>query len=272
MERAMTDRSEYAGGALILERTDGVARVIFNRPERLNAMSLNSWEGLVEVMDTFGADRSLRVVTLEGAGGRSFVSGADISEFDTIRSNPDTAAHYDAVVHAALEGIATLPVPSLALIDGYCIGGGLEIALSCDIRIASETAVFALTPAKLGLGYSYYGIELIERVAGAATAADLLFSGRRVKADEAHALGLCERVYAAEGFDEASLAAVVEIAANAPLTIRSAKAALLDLRKPPSDRNREHVNSMIAACTESDDYREGRSAFAQKRRPEFKGC
>lgn len=272
MDGTVTVRTQHADGDLIVERTDAIARVIFNRPERMNAMTLASWEALAQLTHAFSGDPSLRVFTFEGAGGRAFVSGADISEFDDIRSRPDAAARYNEAVHAALDGIAKLPVPSLALINGYCIGGGLEIALSCDIRIASDTSTFALTPAKLGLGFGYAGTELIARVAGAQTAADLIFSGRRVPAREALTLRLCERLFASENFEEEARAAAQEIASNAPLTIRAVKAALIDMRRPRSQRNQQSVDRLVAACTESQDYREGRRAFAEKRNPEFKGC
>ncbi len=271
MDGTMTQRTDLADGDLIVERTGGIAQLIFNRPERMNAMTLASWQALADLTRDLVGDSSLRVVSFEGAGGKAFVSGADITEFESVRADPDTARRYDEAVHTALTGIAQLPVPTVALVEGYCIGGGLEIALSCDLRIASDNAQFAITPAKLGLGFSYDSVALIERVASATTAADLLFSARRVGAGEAKALRLCERVIDAEEFPKASRAAVSAIAGNAPLTIRAIKAALLDLRKPVGDRDRAPVDELVAACIDSDDYREGRAAFAEKRRPRFEG-
>lgn len=266
-----TEHRDHAGGALLVERRDGILRVIFNAPERLNAVNLACWEALGTLCREVAGDDSIRVVTFEGAGGRAFVSGADIAEFDTMRADPASGAHYDRAVHEALSGIASLPVPSLALVEGYCIGGGLEIAFACDIRLASETAQFALTPAKLGLGFDYDGIALIERVAGEALAADLLFTARRMTAEEAHMRGICSRVVAADSFATEGRALAERIAGNAPLTIRAIKAGLLDLRRAPADRQRGRVDAMVRACLESDDYREGRAAFAEKRKPGFTG-
>ena len=178
----MTDVTSFAEGALLLEREGGIARIVFNRPERMNAMTFASWSALADVAAMLAEDDTLRVVSVEGAGERAFVSGADITEFEDIRSRPDTAAAYDRAVHDALNALSSLPVPSVALIRGYCIGGGLEIALSCDMRIAASDAQFAITPAKLGLGFGYDGVTLITRNTGAAVAADLLFSARRVDA------------------------------------------------------------------------------------------
>lgn len=265
------NRSDYAGGGIIVERSDAIARIIFNRPERMNSMTLAMWEALASITKALADETNVRVVTFEGAGGRAFVSGADITEFGMIRADPDSATRYNRAVHDALGGIAALPVPSLALVEGYCIGGGLEIALSCDLRLASETAVFAITPARLGLGFSYDGVALIERVAGARAAADLLFTARKVPAQEAKDLGLCERVFAADTFAVSSRAEAQTIMENAPLTIRAIKAALIELRRADAERDRTTVDRLVAICAESDDYSEGRAAFAEKRKPSFRG-
>lgn len=267
----MSATVEHAGGKLLLNREDGVARIILNAPEKLNAMSLAMWRALGDVCLALAGDDSLRVVTIEGAGDRAFAVGADISEFGTTRNSAEAATNYNAAVSRAEEAIAALPVPTIALIRGYCIGGGLEIAIRCDLRLARDDAQFAITPAKLSLGYGYNGIAVLERRLGHATTADLLFSARKMKADEALAKGICERVYPVDHFNDEARAYVTTLASNAPLSLRAIKAALVDLAKPETARDPSHARSLALACFDSADYREGQAAFAEKRPPRFEG-
>jgi enoyl-CoA hydratase len=251
-------------------RLDGdVLRVVFNNPARRNAMTLAMWTALG---DLCADPPPARVMVLEGAGDRAFVSGADISEFETLRATPEAIARYDAAVERAEEGLSALPMPVIAKIRGACVGGGLGLAVRCDLRIAADTARLGVTPAKLGLGYGYREVALIERVVGPAAAADLLFTGRIVDAGEADRLRLVNRVVA-----DAELDAVVDdlarvIAANAPLTVRALKASLVALGQDPAERNLDRIVDMVRACYESDDYREGRAAFIEKRAPRFRGA
>lgn len=271
MDRAVTRTEDFAEGRVTLRRTGGVAAITFNSPEKLNAMSLSMWQALGDICTALADDPALRLLTVEGAGDRAFVAGADISEFSETRSSSEKAAAYNAAVSHAETALEHLPVPTLALIRGYCIGGGLGIAMRCDIRLAREDARFALTPAKLGLGYGYDGIAALRRRLSHAVTADLLYSGRRLAADEALAKGICDQVYPAEVFEDACRRYVETLAGNAPLTQRAVKAALLDLDRAEAARDRARADALVRACFDSADYQEGQRAFAEKRAPRFEG-
>lgn len=267
----MTDLQDLAEGRLRLARSGGVAAITFNAPDRHNAMTLAMWEALGEVCTALARDDTLRVVTLSGAGDRAFVAGADISEFGATRSDAAGAAAYNTAVAHAEDGLEALPVPTLALIRGYCIGGGLGIAMRCDLRLARDDSRFAITPAKLGLGYGYDGIAQLTSRLGHAVTADLLFSARQLSAADALAKGICDFVYPRAEFDAACDAYVRRIAGNAPLTLRAVKAALTDLGKPATARDRAPTDALVRRCFDSADYAEGQRAFAEKRAPKFEG-
>jgi enoyl-CoA hydratase len=271
MDRSVSDVQHLAEGRLTLSRSAGLASITFNAPDKLNAMSLSMWQALGDVCTALADDPGLRVLTLEGAGDRAFVAGADISEFGEKRSDATVSAAYNAAVARAETALGAVPVPTLAVIRGYCIGGGLGIAMRCDLRLARDDAQFAVTPARLGLGYGYDGVASLHRTLGHATTADLLFSGRRFAAQEALAKGLCHQVFAAADFDAACGAYVDQLVRNAPLTLRTIKAALRDLARPESDRDRSATDALVKACFDSADYQEGQRAFAEKRAPVFKG-
>jgi enoyl-CoA hydratase len=201
MDRIMSAEQVYAEGKLRLDRRGGIAAITFNNPDKLNAMSLSMWRALGDLCVALAQDDDLRVLTLEGSGDRAFVVGADISEFGETRSNAAVSAAYGDAVARAEEAVQAMPVPTLALIRGYCIGGGVGIAMRCDLRLARDDAQFAVTPARLGLGYGYGGVASLRGRLGHATTADLLFSGRRLQAEEALAKGLCDLVYPAASFD-----------------------------------------------------------------------
>lgn len=267
----MSEVTRHAEGRLLVARRGGVAAITLNNPDKLNAMSLSMWQALGEVCERLARDDDLRVVTLEGAGERAFVVGADISEFGEKRNDAAASALYGAAVSRAENAVEDLPVPVLALVRGYCIGGGLGIAMRCDLRLARDDARFAITPARLGLGYGFDGVASLRRKLGHATTADLLFSGRRLTATEALAKGVCDHVYPADSFEADCAAYVDQLARNAPLAIRAAKAALRELARPEAERDRAPVDAMVRACFESADYREGQAAFAEKRAPRFEG-
>lgn len=259
-----------AGGRILIGRSDGIGRIVFNKPEKMNAMSLDMWQGLHEALDAFASDGAVRVVVLSGAGDRAFVSGADISEFGEKRSTPEAVEVYNRTYLEADEALRTLPKPSIAAIRGFCVGGGLGIAMACDIRICSTGSRLGIPAAKLGLGYGLAGTRRLVDIAGPAAASEVLFSARLFEAGEALGMRLVNRVVAEDVLDDEVAAMAGRIAANAPLTVATAKQAIRAAGDPqPGDA--ERIAAMVAACYASEDYAEGRRAFAERRLPKFRG-
>jgi enoyl-CoA hydratase len=249
----------------------GVGFVTFNHPERRNAVSLEMWRALGDVMAGFGDDDDVRVVVLSGAGGKAFASGADISEFEERRANAEQRESYGEISGRGLRALHRCPKPVLAMIRGYCIGGGLVIALAADVRFASPGSKFGIPAAKLGLGYDYAGVATLARLVGPARAADMLFSARQLDANEALQCGLIEFM-----LDEAALEPRVSeyartLASNAPLTLHAIKASLQAYARQPQPNDLAEVERLVKQCYDSEDYREGRRAFLEKRAPEFRG-
>ncbi|MGB3556783.1 MAG: enoyl-CoA hydratase [Jannaschia sp.] len=260
---------QFAEGGVTLTRSGRRVSIVLANPGKLNAMRLAMWEALGDVCERLAGEDDLGVVTVEGQGDRAFVAGADISEFGEMRADAASAERYNSAVARAEDALEMLPVPVVALIRGYCVGGGLALALRCDLRLARDDSRFAITPARLGLGYGFDGVAALRRRLGHAVTADLLFSGRKLGAEEALDKGICDRVIPAEAFEAETGAYVETLEGNAPLTLRAVKAALVELDRPAPDRDR--VDAMVAACFDSADYREGQRAFAEKRKPRFEG-
>jgi enoyl-CoA hydratase/carnithine racemase len=256
---------------ILADVSDGIGWLTFNQPEKRNAMSMEMWQGVADAFEAFQADPSVRVVVMHGAGGKAFVSGADISEFDAHRANAEQKAHYNAVTSTGKEWLAKIDKPLVAMIQGFCIGGGLAVALNADVRIATEGSRFGIPAAKLGLGYDFAGMSTLARLVGPSVARDMLFSARFLTADEALRVGLINRVVPEADLDSEVRAYAALIAQNAPLTIRAAKGALREWERDPADRDLAHIDALVNACFDSDDYKEGRRAFAEKRPPRFQG-
>jgi len=256
----------------MLARRDGaVGYLIFNNPERRNAVSLDMWEAAGRMLEAFARDDEVRVVVVTGAGGKAFVSGADISRFGAERSTEQAVAHYNAMVEKANLAFYEFPKPSIAMIRGYCIGGGLGLAVCCDLRICSDNSRFGIPAAKLGLGYGFPGIKRLSDVVGPSFAKEIFYTARQFDAEEARIMGLVNRVV-----PEAELEAYVHdyattIAGNAPLTIDAVKYIVGQVTKPESERNLTRAVEMVQKCFASKDYVEGRTAFAEKRKPMFTG-
>jgi len=206
-----------------------------------------------------------------GTGDKAFVSGADISEFDKLRSTPEQVKVYEANSKDAHEAITTLEKPLIAMIRGFCIGGGLAIALSADLRIAADDGQFGVPAAKLGLGYGYSGIKVLMDLVGPSLAKEIFFTGRRFNAGEAYDMGLINRVVPVDELESSVSELAQMISANAPLTVKAAKAAINEGAKNPDDRDLDTVDAMVKACFDSEDYKEGRAAFMEKRKPQFEG-
>jgi enoyl-CoA hydratase/carnithine racemase len=252
--------------------TGNIGFLTLNRPDRRNAVNAAMWAGIPDAMGGLAAEEAVRVVVITGAGDEAFASGADISEFAMNRGDAGQARAYEAQNAAALESIRGAGLPVIAMVHGFCIGGGLAIALACDIRIAAETAVLALPPAKLGLAYPVSGLRDLLGAVSAATAKDLLFTGRRVAADEALRLGLVNRVVRASELAATTDAVCADIAANAPLSILAAKRAVAAISTTTIPQEQvDELSRLSDACFSSGDYAEGRQAFLEKRKPNFRG-
>ena len=256
---------------ILVERDGHVARVIINRPGRRNALSLAAWQSLAAAFDNLAADPEVRVVVLTGAGEQAFCAGNDISEFAEKRSTPEQIEVYDSVFSHACEVIGGIAKPLIARVRGFAVGGGFELMQLCDMQIASAGARFAMTPARLGIGYRLDDVQLLVDRIGPRATREMLFTGRMFDADEALRLGFVTRVVADEDLDAAVDACAAEIAANAPLSIRAIKVAIAEALKPPANRDRALCDALGAACDRSEDYREGQRAFAERRPPEFRG-
>lgn len=256
---------------MIAEVKDGIGWVIYNNPKRLNAVSLEMTEALPVIYDAYEERDDVRVVVLRGAGERAFVSGADISEFEKNRSSEESRRIFDEKGKIAAARIEAFTKPVIAMVRGYCIGGGLMTALKADIRIASDDAQFGIPAARLGLGYGFSGVSPLVDLVGPAAANEILFSARRFSADEALRMGLVNRVVPGSALEPAVLELARTIADNAPLTVRAAKFAIRQCARDPDARDLDGAARLVEACFRSEDYVEGRRAFMEKRRPAFQG-
>ena len=258
-------------GQIRIQHSESIAHIVFDHPERRNAITTVMWKAIPDIVEALAEDPDVRVVIIRGAGSEAFVSGADISEFEETRTG-DAGREYDATTARAFETLRSLDKPLIASIHGFCIGGGAALALTADLRYGSKDAIFALPPARLGLGYHTAGVEALVRTVGFSGAADLLFSARRVSAADALRMGLLNDVFEGGELDEAVTRVARMIAANAPLSIRSAKTNLRELAKPLPQRDVEAMQASIERCYQSEDFKEGVQAFLEKRRPRFRGC
>jgi len=265
MERA-------SGSDKIIAQVDGpIGWLIFNNPARHNAMSLDMWAAVAPIVAAFVADDAVRVIVLRGAGERAFVSGADISEFESVRASREETMKYDEVGEQATASLAHCPKPTLAMIHGYCIGGGMGIAVSCDLRLCSEGSRFGVPAAKLGVGYQYPGVRKLMELVGPSFTKEIFYTGRQFSAQEALAMGLVNRVLPESQLEPALRELAAALAGNAPLTLGAVKATVSELRKDPARRDLARSEALVAACFASEDYVEGRRAFMEKRPPVFRG-
>ena len=250
---------------------DGIGWLTFNQPEKRNAISLGMWQGVTVAAQTFARDERVRVVVMSGAGGKAFASGADISEFDKNRSSAEAEDEYKRISAGGRQALMAVDKPLIAMIEGFCIGGGLATALLADLRIATPDSRFAIPAARLGVAYAAESLQRLVALTGPAVAKDIMFTARQLKADEALAIGLINRIVPADALQSEVAALGRTIAGNAPLTIRHARASIDMLTGDPAARDMARLDAMYRTCFDSADYREGRAAFAQKRSPVFTG-
>ncbi len=256
---------------LLSERDGYIARLTINRAEKRNAMTLAMWRALGDQLEVWAEDPQVRVLVLTGAGDKSFCAGNDISEFPELRATPEQRAAYDKITTRVYSALREFPKPTIAKIRGFCIGGGLELAQLCDLQIAADTCEFAVTPARLGIGYKLDDILLLTSNISAKHAKELLFTARRFPASDALRWGLINRAVDEETLDETVDDLATEIAANAPLSVAAAKAIVHEAVKEESQRDRDLTARLVIECDASEDRQEGQKAFAEKRKPEFKG-
>jgi enoyl-CoA hydratase len=271
MLNAFENQTHYADGKIVQSVHERVGIITFNNPEKRNAVSLDMWEGLGRALTALRDDPDIRVVVLTGAGDKAFVSGADISQFEKNRHNAEASEEYarQSATHRAL--LANYPKPTIACIRGFCLGGGLQIAMMTDTRFAAEDSQFGIPAARLGIAYGYDGLKHLVSLVGPSQARLMMYTGARIGAAEALRIGLVDRVLANDELVSATLEIARTIAGNAPLAVHAAKLTIAEVLKDESHRDMEAVKQAGVACMDSEDFREGRRAFMEKRKPAFKG-
>ena len=268
---AYPDAKSFADNKMLSRKDGHVGYVIYNNPEKHNAVSLDMWQAAADILAEFKNDKDIHVVVVTGAGGKAFVSGADISRFEKERSDETAVKRYSEIVERSYNAFQEFPKPTIAMIRGYCIGGGMGLATCCDLRIATEKSTFAVPAAKLGLGYGYTGLKRLVDIVGPSFAMEIFYTARQFTAAEALTMGLVNRVV-----PDGELEKYVEdyagiIAGNAPLTIKAVKVTVAEVMIEDRKRNIARSQALVDACFKSSDYEEGRKAFMEKRKPVFTG-
>jgi enoyl-CoA hydratase len=265
-----TDKS-FADGKILQSVGDGIGIVTFNNPDKRNAMSLDMWEGLGQSLVELRDDPEVRVVIMVGAGDKAFVSGADISQFEKTRHNAEASEEYSKRSAAQRALLADYPKPTVACIRGFCLGGGMQVAMLADIRFAAENSQFGIPAAKLGIAYGYDGLRNLVSLVGPSWARLIMYTGMRIDSAEALRIGLIDRVLPDADLWEATLEIARTISGNAPLAIKAAKITIAQVLKDPGARDMDAIKAIGTACMDSEDFREGRRAFMEKRKPAFRG-
>ncbi|KJC54449.1 enoyl-CoA hydratase [Bradyrhizobium sp. LTSP849] len=261
----------YADGKIITHTADGVGVITFNNPDKRNAMSLEMWEGFGEALTSLRDDDAVRVVILRGAGGKAFVSGADISQFEKTRHNAAASEEYGKRSAAQRALLADYPKPTIACIQGFCLGGGMQVAMLADIRIAAQSSQFGIPAARLGIAYGFDGLRHLVSLVGPSWARLLMYTGIRIDAAEALRIGLIERMVPDDQLWGETMLIAETISTNAPLAIKAAKITIAQVLKDESGRDMDAIKTIGTACMDSADFREGRQAFMEKRKPQFSG-
>jgi len=243
----------------------------FNNPKKRNALNFEMWSSIPQVFDVFEGDPEIRAIVLSGAGGAAFTSGADVSEFESMRSTPEDQGRYNGVSETALMRIQTSPKPTIAMVQGYCLSVGLGIALACDLRFAGHSGRFASLAARLSLTYRWTDIKKLIDLVGPAKTKDMFYSARHVPAEEAQSIGLVDYAVPDEMLENFTRDYCGNLAKNAPLTMSATKRIIAEISKASSEIDRDLCKRIVAECYASEDYVEGRRAFMEKREPRFQG-
>ena len=250
---------------------DGVGWMIYNNPARRNAISHEMKLAMIVILEEFQRNDAVRVVVLRGAGDKAFVSGSDISQFEKKRATPEQQLEFQKVGQQVQERYDALEKPLIAMIQGFCLGGGLGTALQADLRIASDDAQFGIPAGRLGIAYNYPGLKNVVELIGPSRAKEMLFTARRYSAQEALQMGLINEVVPREALESRVREIAAMIADNAPLSVKAAKLMTREIMKDPGSRDLELCKSLVEGCFASNDYKEGRTAFMAKRKPVFTG-
>jgi enoyl-CoA hydratase/carnithine racemase len=266
-----TTEKSYADGKILQSVADGVGIITFNNPDKRNAMSLEMWEGFGSALVELRDNPDVRVVILTGAGDKAFVSGADISQFEKTRHNAAASEEYSRRSEAQRALLASYPKPTIACIRGFCLGGGMQVAMMSDIRFAAENSQFGIPAAKLGIAYGYDGLKHLVSLVGPSWARLIMYTGMKIDSAEALRIGLVDRVLPGSELWDATMEIARTISGNAPLAIKAAKITIAQVLKDESRRDMDAIKQIGSACMDSEDFREGRTAFMEKRKPRFKG-
>jgi enoyl-CoA hydratase len=258
-------------GLVKAHAADGIGWLIFDNPAKLNALSPGVSEDALAVIETYSADPSIKVVVMRGAGEKAFISGGDISSFDKTRTNAEAAARARKIPDILSKRMTDLEKPLIAMIHGYCLGGGLGMALNADLRFASTTAQFSVPAALRGIAYPPDGLKKLVDLVGPSAAKDIMFSARRLGADEALRLGLINRLFSPDQLEQETVAYAKVLGSNAPLSVRASKFFINQLGLEPAERNLPKIKEMQRAAADSEDFKEATRSFMEKRKPVFVG-
>ena len=261
----------HTDGKILQNVAEGVGVITFNNPDKRNAMSLEMWEGLGNALIELRDDPDVRIVIMVGAGDKAFVSGADISQFEKTRHNAEASEEYSRRSAAQRALLADYPKPTIACIRGFCLGGGMQVAMLADIRLASDNSQFGIPAARLGIAYGYDGLRHLVSLVGPSWARLIMYTGMRIDAAEALRIGLVDRVIPDAELWDATMEIATTISGNAPLAIKAAKLTIAQVLKDPGQRDMDAIKQIGTACMDSEDFREGRRAFMEKRKPKFSG-